>query len=51
MVAGRNYFIKVDAGDEHIHVRVFQALPHTGLGPQVHSIQTGKSHDDAVEYF
>lgn len=52
VVAGTNYFIKVDVGnDEHIHLKVYQALTHTGARPQLTSVQTGKSSVDAVEYF
>lgn len=52
VVAGTNYFIKVHVGnDDHVHVRVFQALPHTGAGPEVHSVQVGKTAEDSVEYF
>ncbi|CAH2218820.1 cystatin-B-like [Pelobates cultripes] len=50
VVAGKNLFIKVDAGDSFLHVRVYQALPHTNKGPEVHSVQI-KSKDDEIDFF
>jgi len=52
VVAGTNYFIKINVGgEEHIHVRVFQALPHTGAALSVHSVQQGKTVDEDIAYF
>ncbi|XP_013391799.1 stefin-C-like [Lingula anatina] len=51
VVAGTNYFVKVQVGDEYIHVRIFVPLPHTGEAPSVHSFQAGKSAADPIEYF
>ena len=48
-VAGTNYFIKVDAGDEHIHLRVFKHF--LDVPAELHGVQTGKSDSDLVEYF
>jgi hypothetical protein len=39
----------VDAGDEHVHVRVFEGLG--GAAPTVSAVQTGKSASDALAYF
>eukprot|EP00700_Malawimonas_jakobiformis_P001754 EC722292.1.p1 GENE.EC722292.1~~EC722292.1.p1 ORF type:complete len:107 (+),score=27.64 EC722292.1:31-321(+) len=49
IVAGTNYFLKIDAGDEHVHARVFVGLG--GAAPTVHSVQTGKSAHDKLAYF
>eukprot|EP01092_Planopodium_desertum_P006976 TRINITY_DN286_c0_g4_i1.p2 TRINITY_DN286_c0_g4~~TRINITY_DN286_c0_g4_i1.p2 ORF type:complete len:111 (+),score=32.22 TRINITY_DN286_c0_g4_i1:46-333(+) len=47
-VAGVNYFVKVNVGSEHIHVRVFRDLSsHYSL----HSAQHGKSATDPIVYF
>jgi len=51
VVAGTNYFIKVHAGDQHLHLKVHKPLPHTGNPPQLTGAQTGKSHEDEVAFF
>ncbi|CAN9506295.1 unnamed protein product [Ophioblennius macclurei] len=52
VVAGTNYFIKVHVGDDkHVHIRVFKALPHVGSGPQLHSLQEGKTIQDPIVHF
>jgi len=38
-------------GEDHIHLRVFQALPHQGTGPELSTLQEGKSHHDDIDYF
>jgi len=52
VVAGTNFFVKIHVGSgDHVHVRIFRPLPHTNAGPEVHGVQTGKTADDALEYF
>lgn len=52
VVAGTNYFAKVDIGDgKFVHLRVFKPLPHTGAGPELVKFLLDKSADEAVEYF
>ncbi|KAL8560165.1 hypothetical protein ACOMHN_021660 [Nucella lapillus] len=52
VVAGVNYFVKIEVdGDEHVHVRIFQPLPHTGQKPSLHSCQMNKTASNALEYF
>ena len=48
-VAGRNYFLKINCGDQHVHARVFQGLG--GAEPTLAGVQAGKSADSALEYF
>ena len=48
LVAGTNYFLKINTGDEHIHARVYKDL---GGDYSVHSVQEGKSADDELAYF
>nr|XP_045006992.1 cystatin-B-like [Jaculus jaculus] len=51
VVAGTNYFIKVDVGDgEFIHMKVFESLPHENKPLSLQSYQTKKTQDDALEY-
>ena len=35
-----NQKVRVD-GDDHLHVRIYKALPHTGAKPTVHDVQSG----------
>jgi len=51
VVAGTNFFVKIDVGGEHIHARIFRPLPHTNAGPEVHSVQRGKTLDDPLTHF
>ncbi|XP_046854795.1 cystatin-B-like [Xenia sp. Carnegie-2017] len=54
LVAGTNYFVKVDVGDgKYVHLRVFQPLPQGNVTPQpeLAAIQLFKTKDDPIEYF
>ncbi|XP_028414507.1 cystatin-B-like [Dendronephthya gigantea] len=52
VVAGTNYFVKVDIGDgKYVHLRVFQPLPNTGQGPELSGIELNKSLYDEIDYF
>ncbi|KAG8507176.1 Cystatin-B [Galemys pyrenaicus] len=52
VVAGRNYFIKVQVGEEEfVHLRVFQSLPHENKPPSLSSYQTSKTRHDELSYF
>ncbi len=51
VVAGTNYFIKVDGGSEHLHLRVHKPLPHNGDQPQLANLQLGKTLADELKHF
>lgn len=51
VVAGTNYFVKVNAGDEHLHLRIFAPLPHTGNPKELADLQRGKTAEDDLSYF
>nr|XP_034953315.1 cystatin-A-like [Zootoca vivipara]XP_034953316.1 cystatin-A-like [Zootoca vivipara] len=52
VVAGTNYFIKVDVGQgEYLHLRVFQPLPHKNEVPSLTAYQAGKTASDPLNYF
>jgi len=49
VVAGTNFFFKIDVGDGHyVHARVFRNLSQE---LSVHSVQTDKTENDALAYF
>ncbi|XP_012372309.1 cystatin-B-like [Octodon degus] len=50
-VAGINYFIKVDTGDENfLHLWVFKSLPHENKPLMLAAYQTNKSRHDELAY-
>ncbi|XP_036207402.1 cystatin-B-like isoform X1 [Myotis myotis] len=52
LVAGTNYFIKVQvADDDFVHLRVFQSLPHENKALALDSYQTNKTKQDELAYF
>ncbi|XP_036436764.1 cystatin-B-like [Colossoma macropomum] len=52
VVSGTNYFIKMHVGgEEYVHLRVFQCLPHAGHKLELHSVQTGKALNEPIVYF
>ncbi|XP_038071266.1 cystatin-A-like [Patiria miniata] len=49
IVAGINYFVKVDTGDgKFVHVRLYKSLQGE---VELNSIQDGKTETDKLEYF
>ena len=38
VVAGTNYLIEAQAGDEFYHVKIFKPLPHTGAPAEVSDV-------------
>ncbi|XP_054858148.1 cystatin-B-like [Eublepharis macularius] len=52
MVAGINYFIKVQTGnDEYIHLRIHKSLPHENKPPKLTSYQSNKGKLEELSYF
>ncbi|XP_075811479.1 cystatin-A [Microtus pennsylvanicus] len=52
VVAGTNYFIKVDVGNgNYIHVKVFQGLSGQDEDLVLSGYQTNKTKDDEITYF
>ncbi|KAI4878284.1 hypothetical protein NFI96_019208 [Prochilodus magdalenae] len=52
VVAGTNYFIKVDVGgNSFIHLKVHRPLPHAGQKLQLIGVQTEKKLSDPIGYF
>ena len=51
VVAGTNYFVKVNAGDEHLHVRIHKPLPHTGAPASLAAVQRSKNAEHPLEFF
>ena len=52
VVAGTNYFVKLQADDTdvHVHARIFKGLPHTGGKTQLHSVEAGHSATSELKY-
>ncbi|XP_052596418.1 cystatin-A [Peromyscus californicus insignis] len=52
VVAGINYFIKVDVGDgRYMHLKVFQGLTRQNEHLELSGYQTNKTKDDELTYF
>ncbi|XP_006108158.1 cystatin-B-like [Myotis lucifugus] len=52
VVAGTNYFIKVQvADDDFVHLRVFESLPHENKALALSNYQTNKTKQDELAYF
>ncbi|GAB1303350.1 Cystatin A family member 3 [Apodemus speciosus] len=51
VVAGQNYFIKIDVGSGcYLHVKVFRGLSGED-NFELHGYQTNKKKDDELDYF
>ena len=50
VVAGVNYFVKVDAGDEFVHLRIYAHFNDASQN-QLAGAQGGKTHGSPLEYF
>ena len=49
VVAGLNYFVKVQVGeDAYVHVKIFKPLPHTGQPAEVKEVHDSKTLEDAL---
>ena len=48
VVAGTNYLVKVKAGDSHLHLKIYQPLPHTGQGPSLSEVNANKTAECAL---
>ena len=48
VVAGTNFHIKIDAGSEHVHARVFRPLPCNGTECELKHVEFNKSAADAL---
>ncbi|XP_067674168.1 cystatin-B-like [Haliotis asinina] len=51
VVAGTNYFIKVDVGDEHYHLRIFVPLPYTQNPASLDAYEAGHTAESELSYF
>ena len=51
VVAGTVYQAKVKVGgDEHIHIKIFEPLPHTNEAASVMATEEGRSADDGFNF-
>ncbi|CAH6792308.1 cystatin-A [Phodopus roborovskii] len=52
VVAGVNYFIKVDVGNgQYVHLKIFKGLPGQNEDLELTAYQTNKTKDDELTYF
>lgn len=52
VVAGTNYFIKIHVGgDDYVHAKIFEDLPHNGSEKKVTGIKVNKLDHDELTYF
>ena len=52
VVAGMIYQVNIKVADgEHIHVKIFKPLPHTGQPAQVQVVTTGHAHDAPFNFW
>ncbi|XP_058379397.1 stefin-C-like [Diceros bicornis minor] len=52
VVAGTNYLIKVQVGDDdYVHIQVFASLPHANRPLDLTSYQTNKTRNDKLKSF
>ncbi|XP_004443952.1 PREDICTED: stefin-C-like [Ceratotherium simum simum] len=52
VVAGTNYLIKVQVGDDdYVHIQVFKSLPHANRPLDLTRYQTNKTRNDKLESF
>ncbi|XP_073526974.1 cystatin-A2-like [Phyllobates terribilis] len=49
VVSGKNYFVKVDIGDDFCHLKI--SAPHSGKDPELLGWQCGKTKNDAITSF
>ncbi|XP_044140077.1 cystatin-A [Bufo gargarizans] len=51
-VAGTNYFVKVQVGDDqYIHLRLYKNLPHAGEKLSLSASQAGKTKEEEIVHF
>ncbi len=50
VVAGTNYRLKIQVAEtECVHVRVYQPLPHTHMGPSLKDFKGGKTLEEPLD--
>jgi len=50
VVAGMIYHVKIYVGTEHIHVKVFVPLPHTGEPPMCQALVEGQTEESEMSF-
>ena len=49
VVAGTNYFMKIEVNNDYIHAKAFKSLPHEGSVVSLTSVVAGKSVNDPLD--